>query len=44
MEAIKIKRQQEMESHAADNTPGRLAQREKVKLAQLKMLKREEIK
>ena len=43
MAAIKDRRCEEMESHKADNTPGRLAQREKVKLAQLAMLKREAI-
>jgi hypothetical protein len=44
MEAIKEKRISEMEKHAADNKPDRLRQREKVKQAQLDMLKREEVK
>jgi hypothetical protein len=44
MESIKERRIQEMELHVADNTPDRLEQREKVKLAQLAMLKREEVK
>ena len=44
MAAIREKRCEEMAVHQADNTPERLRQREKVKLAQLKMLKREEVK
>jgi hypothetical protein len=43
MEQIKEKRILEMAKHAADNTPGRLRDREKVKLAQLSMLKREQV-
>lgn len=44
MEEIKEKRIQEMARHVADNTPDRLRERERVKQAQLKMLKREDIK
>lgn len=41
MATIKDRRILQMEKHAADNTPARLAEREQVKLAQLKQLKRE---
>jgi hypothetical protein len=44
LEAIKDKRCEQMELHQADNTRARLVAREKVKLAQLSMLKREEVK
>lgn len=44
LEAIKNKRIEEYKKHSADNTPARLEAREKVKLAQIAMLKREEIK
>jgi hypothetical protein len=44
MEEIKDRRIKQMELHAADNTPSRLREREKVKMAQLQMLKREEVK
>lgn len=40
MEEIKNRRIIEMQKHEADNTPARLRDREKVKLAQLKQLKR----
>ena len=43
MAAIKDRRLQNFEKHAADNTPSRLLAREKVKMAQLQMLKREEV-
>jgi hypothetical protein len=43
MEDIKSRRISEMERHAMDNTPERLKAREKVKQAQLNMLKREEV-
>lgn len=43
MEQIKEKRVDRMSDHAHDNTRSRLAAREKVKQAQLAMLKREEI-
>lgn len=43
LEAIKAKRIERMHKHLADNTPARLRQREKVKEAQVKMLKREAI-
>ena len=41
METIQDRRIQQMRKHAADNTPDRLAEREKVKQAQLNQLKRE---
>jgi len=41
MEEVKQRRVSKMRDHAKDNTPARLAVREKVKQAQLKMLKRE---
>ena len=44
MEDIKDRRIEDMQKHAYDNTPERLRVREKVKLAQLKMLKREQVK
>jgi hypothetical protein len=43
MEIIKDRRNKNMEKHAKDNTPERLAERESVKLAQLKLLKRDQI-
>lgn len=43
MERIREDRCKNMEKHKADNTPGRLRQREKVKQAQLKMLKRDQL-
>lgn len=43
MAAIRDRRCKAMQEHTADNTPARLRQREKVKLAQLKMLKRDEV-
>jgi len=43
MDEIKERRIAEMQRHAKDNTPARLAQREKVKQAQINMLKREAI-
>lgn len=44
MEEIKSRRVDQMSRHVADNTPDRLKQREKVKMAQIKILKREEVK
>lgn len=41
LEAIKDRRVQRAKNHAADNTPARLRDREKVKLAQISQLKRE---
>ncbi len=41
MEAIKLRRIKNIEKYKADNTPARLIEREKVKMAQLKQLKRE---
>jgi hypothetical protein len=43
MEEIKERRMAEMERHAADNTPDRLRARERVKEAQINLLKREAI-
>lgn len=42
-EKIKLRRKQEARKHTKDNTPERLATREKVKQAQLTFLKRKEI-
>lgn len=44
MDEIRQRRVAKMRKHAHDNTPARLAQRKKVKEAQLKQLKREAIK
>ena len=41
MEAIRNSRIERMQDHAADYTPARLLDREKVKLAQISQLKRE---
>lgn len=43
LEAIKLRRIRNMEKHVADNTPARLREREKVKLAQLNQLKRDQL-
>lgn len=43
MEEIKDRRIEKMRKHSADNTPARLEDRKKVKLAQLKLLKRDQI-
>lgn len=43
MDEIRDKRVARMRKHAHDNTPTRLATREKVKKAQLKMLKRDQL-
>ncbi len=43
MEDIKNRRIKNMEKHRSDNTPARLAEREKVKMAQLKQLKRDQL-